>query len=295
MAERSDSLTNTWRSFLTLGAGSYGAMAVGLATNVVLARRLGAEQYGRLALMLMASQVLLLVAVNWSHIGFVRFGSREFVSSGALTETLSTRLGILMPAAGLGAIGLVFARQPLAIYLGIPPIGVWLILVHFIAACALSLIGAVFQARDQMARYGVCLFLDKTVMLAFVMALPAAWVGNPLGALACYAASSLSVAIWGLSVVGASTLRLALPSRAAYRSMVRFSVPLLVSSWAGFFGTNWLDLVILKWYVPMASVGAYSLAFQLAAVVQQIAVIFSTLLWADHHVHRAAAAVLVAR
>lgn len=278
MTERAERLTRTWRSFLALGAGNYGAMAIGIATNVVLARRLGAEQYGRLALMLMASQVLLLVAVNWSHIGFVRFGSREFASMGALTETLSTRLGIVVPVAGVGAIGMVLARQPLAAYLGIPPVGVWLILVYFVAACALSLIGAVFQARDQMARYGACLFLDKAVMLVFVVALPAMWTSNPLAVLACYAASSLSVAIWGASVVGARTLRPAVPSRAAYRSMVVFSAPLLVSSWAGLFGTNWLDLVILKWYVPLASVGTYSLAFQLAGVVQQVAVIFSTLL-----------------
>ena len=278
MTEPSERLTRTWRSFLALGAGNYGAMAIGLATNVVLARRLGAEQYGRLALLLMASQVLLLVAVNWSHVGFVRFGSREFASKGAVTETLWTRLGIVVPAAGLGAITIALARQPLAAYLGVPSVGVGLVLVHFVAACALSIIGAVFQARDQMARYGACLFLDKAVMLLLVVALPAMWTGNPLAVLAFYAASSLSVAIWGVSAVGARTLRPAFPPPAAYRHMVVFSAPLLLSSWTGLFGTNWFDIVILKWYVPMSEVGAYSLATQLAGVVQQIAVIFSTLL-----------------
>ena len=278
MEKRTEWLTRTWRSFLALGAGNYGALAIGMATNVVLARRLGAEQYGRLALLLMASQVLLLVAVNWSHVGFVRFGSREFASKGAVKETLSTRLGIVLPAAGFGAIVVALARQPVAAYFGVPHVGVWLILVHFVAACALSIIGAVFQARDQMAGYGACLFLDKALMLLFVVALPAIWTGNPLAVLACYAGSSLSVAIWGVSVVGARTLRPAFPPRAAYRQMVLFSAPLLLSSWAGLFGTNWLDLVILKWYVPMAKVGTYSLATQLAGVVQQIAVVFSTLL-----------------
>lgn len=278
MAELAEQLTRTWRSFLALGAGNYGAMAIGLAINVLLARRLGTEQYGRLALLLMASQVLLLVAVNWSHVGFVRFGSREFASKGAVTETLWIRLGIVLPVAGLGAIGIALARQPLADYLGIPPAGVWLILVHFVAACALSIIGAVFQASGQMSRYGVCLFLDKAVMLLLVVALPAVWIGGPLAVLGCYAASSLSVAIWGVSVVGARALRPAFPPPSAYRHMVLFSAPLLLSSWAGLFGTNWFDLVILKWYVPMPDIGMYSLATQLAGVVQQITVIFSTLL-----------------
>ena len=165
MAERASGLAGAWRSFLALGVGNYGALAVGLGVNVLLARRLGTEQYGRLALMLMASQVLLLTAVNWSHAGFVRFGAQEFASNGAVTETLWTRLGIVLPAAGVGALAMVAGRHWLAAYLGIPPIGVWLILLHFVAACAVSVVAAIFQASDQMARYGVCLFLDKTVML----------------------------------------------------------------------------------------------------------------------------------
>ena len=278
MAERTFQLAAMWRSFLALGAGNYGAMAVGLVVNALLARRLGTEQYGRLALMLMASQVLLIVAVNWSHVGFVRFGAQEFASKGAVTETLWTRLGIVLPAAGLSAIAIVIARQPLAAYLGIPLAGVWLILVHFVAVCALSMIGAVFQAYDQMARYGVCLFLDKAVMLLSIVVLPAAWTVDPVNVLACYAASSLSVVIWGVSVVGAQSMRPAFPTRSAYRHMVLFSAPLLLSSWAGFFAANWFDLVILKWYVPMSSIGVYALATQLTGVVQQITIIFSTLL-----------------
>lgn len=251
---------------------------VGLGINVLLARRLGTEQYGRLALMLMASQVLLLTAVNWSHAGFVRFGSREFASSGVVTETLWMRLGIVFPAAALGAIAIALGRYRLSAYLEIPSAGVWLILLHFVSACAVSVVGAMFQASDRMARYGVCLFLDKTVMLVCVAILPSAWMTNPLLVLGCYAASSLSVATWGLWTVGFRTLRPVLPSRDGYRAMVLFSIPLLLSSWAGLLGTNWLDLVILKRYVPLSDIGMYSLATQLAGVVQQITVIFSTLL-----------------
>lgn len=272
-----EQLTRTWRSFLALGFGNYGAMVIGLVVNALLARQLGTEQYGRLALLLMASQVLLLIAVNWSHAGFVRFGAMEFAARGAVAETLWARMGIVWPAAAIGAAAMVIGREPLAAYLAIPEAGVWLLLGHFIAACALSMVGAVFQARDQMARYGVCLFLDKSVMLLCVVLLPAAWTGSALTVLACYAASSLSVAIWGASVVGLRALRPTWP-RAAYRQMVVFSVPLLLTTWAGLFGTNWFDLAILKLYVPLSEIGVYSLGAQLAGVIQQITVIVSTLL-----------------
>lgn len=273
-----DQLARTGRSFLALGAGNYGAMVIALGTNALLARRLGPEQFGHLALLLMASQVLLLAAVNWSHAGFVRFGAREFATRGEVSETLWARLGIVWPVAALGLIGVAIFREALAGYLNIPTMAVWLLLAHFAAICALSVIGAVFQARDQMARYGACLLLDKAAMLGCVLVLPAAWTGTALNTLMCYAASSVAVAVWGIGVLGVRQLRPVWPTRAAYRSMLQFSVPLLLTSWAGFFGTNWFDLVVLKWYVPLAGIGMYSLASQLAGVVQQITVIFATLL-----------------
>ena len=186
---------------MALGMGNYGAMAISVFSNALLARRLGAEQWGNLALLLMASQVLLLVAVNWTHAGFVRFGAIEFSEGGAVRETFSVRLGLLWPTAGLGLLVMAVAREPLAAYLGIPTVAIWLLVVHFVAACALSLIGAIFQARGQMARYGACLLLDKAGMLFCVAVLPTAWTQHALAALACYAATSLTVAVWGVSVV----------------------------------------------------------------------------------------------
>jgi O-antigen/teichoic acid export membrane protein len=270
-------LSRACRGFLGLSAGNYGAIAAGLLVNALLARRLGTEEYGRLALMLMASQLLLLLTVNWTHAGFVRFGARDFASRGAVTEVLWARLGVVLPAAAAAFVAVAIARQPLADYFGIPDTGIWLILVHFGAAALLSVVSAMFQANDQMTRYGVCLFFDKAVMLVCVAALPASWLANPLVILVCYAVSSLSVAVWAVSVAGVSAFAPVVPSAAAYRQLVAFSTPLLLSSWAGLFGTNWFDLVILKWYVPLAGVGVYSLATQLAGVVQQITVIFSML------------------
>jgi O-antigen/teichoic acid export membrane protein len=277
MTERAHRLADAGRNFLALGFGNYGAMAVGLGVNVLLTRGLGTEGYGRLALMLMASQVLLLMTMNWTYTGFVRFASREFSSSRTVGGALWARLAIVVPAAALGILAMVFARGPLAAYLDVPPIGIALIVVHFAAISALSLIGAVFQATDRMARYGVCLFLDKAVMFVCIVALPASWATSPAVVLACYAGSSMSVAIWGVWAVGLRVLRPVFPMQPAFRQMVLFSAPVLLSTWAGLLGANWFDLMILRWYVPVSSIGVYSLATQLAGMVQQITVIFSTL------------------
>ena len=277
MGDPADRLTHTGRTFLALGISNYGAMAVGLAVNVVLARRLGTEGYGRLAVMLMPSQVLLLMTVNWTYTGFVRFASQEFASTRLVNETLSARLGIVVPTALAGILLLVIGREPFAAYLDVPPAAVWLIALHFAAVSALSLMGAVFQARDQMARYGLCLLLDKAVMLVCVLVLPAAWTANPMIVVGGYTASSVAVALWGIALVGPRALRPVVPRRSTLRHLALFSTPVLLSSWTGLLGANWFDLVILKWYVPVSDIGRYSLATQLAGVVQQITIIFSTL------------------
>lgn len=266
------------RSFLALGLGNYGAMAVSLVTNAWLARRLGVEEYGQLALLLMASQVMMLVAVNWTHAGFVRFGAGEFVDRRTAADALWTRLGIVLPTAAAAALVLVAARGPITAYLGVPVSAVGLLLLHFTALAALSIVGAVFQARQEMARYGLTLLLDKTAMFVCVAWLPAAWTSSAVPALTCLAVCSSLVACWGVWVVGGSTWRPRRPSSASFRRMAAFSLPLLLTTWAGLFGTNWFDLVILNWYVPVGGIGLYSVATQLAGVMQQVTVVFATLL-----------------
>lgn len=266
------------RNFLVLGAGNYGAMAVALAINAVLTRRLGVEQFGRLALLLTTSQVIALVVANWTQIAIVRFGAREFSADGSVAETFWTRIWIVAPWALAAAGVMLGARHPVASYLTIPPWGLAIVMAHFLAALVLSTVGSIFQAKDEMHRYGTVLFLDKAVMVVLLLALPSAWVREPLLVLALYAASSLAVAIWGLASLGLRSLTPVVFNRHAYRRMLAFSLPLILSSWAGLFGTSWFDLLVMRRYRPLSDLGLYSLGTVLAGVVQQVTVIFSTLL-----------------
>jgi O-antigen/teichoic acid export membrane protein len=146
---------------------------------------------------------------------------------------------------------------------------------HFAASFVLLTVGGVFQARNEMAKYGAALFLDKATMAALLV-LPLVTARAPLSLLAMYAVCSTGVAIWGLIVLR-GTLWPPRWSRQAYRTLVAFSIPLIVSSWVGLLGTNWIDFVVIKWYRPLADVGLYALGVTLAGVVQQVAIVFSTL------------------
>ena len=278
MDDRASDLRRHLKNFVGLGVGNYGAMAISLVITVLVTRRLGKELYGGLSLLLMASQMLSLTAANWTQMAVIRFGALEFSSTHTVARTMWSRVWIAAPWAAAGALAMFVGRDWFAGYLGIPRWGLALVGAHFAAGFTLTTIGAAFQARDEMRRYGVVLFLDKAVMAACVLLLPIAWVRSPLTVVAMYAGSTSLVAMWGIVALGWRSFLPITFDRAAYRSMLVFSLPLILSSWAGLIGGSWFDTPVINHYRPIGDVALYSLGTQLAGVVQQVTVVFSTLL-----------------
>jgi O-antigen/teichoic acid export membrane protein len=254
MQDPTERLGQMLRNLAALGAGNYGAMAMSLVINALLTRRLGAEPFGQLTLLLMASQVGLMLAANWTQTGLIRFGAQEFAARGTVADAFWTRIWVVAPWALAGMVGVLLARGPLSSYLRVPVWGLSIVVAHFAASFVLLTVGGVFQARNEMAKYGAALFLDKATMAALLV-LPFVTAQSPLTLLAMYAICSTAVAVWGLIA-----LRGALwPPRwnlQAYRALVAFSIPLVVSSWVGLLGTNWIDFVVIKWYRPLSDVGS---------------------------------------
>jgi O-antigen/teichoic acid export membrane protein len=272
-------LVRLLRNFLVVGAGNYGAMAVSLGINAVLTRRLGVDQFGHLALLLTVSQVLALLGTNWTHSALIRFGAREFAASERLSGAFWTRIWIVLPWLAVAVAAMLGASRPLAAYLMIPRWGLLIVFAHFAASFVLLTAGGVFQAKNAMRDYGLVLFLDKAVMaLLLLLLLGSAWTRSPLVILGLYASSSIGVALWGLWRIGLRSLLPIAFDRQAVGAMLGFSLPLLLSSWVGLFGTNWFDILIIKHYRPISEVGLYSLGTVLSGVVQQVTIIFSTLL-----------------
>jgi O-antigen/teichoic acid export membrane protein len=266
------------RNLIVVGAGNYGAMAISFAINAMLARRLGTEQFGRLSLLLVTSQVLALVIANWTHSALVRFGAAEFSASGSVAETLWARLGVVVPGTIVAGLAMFLWRDAVAHALSVPAWGLLVLMAHLGAAVALSIVGGVFQARQDMRRYGLALFADKAVLALLVLFLPVALMHDPLVVLGMYAASSAGVAALAVVSLGRIDLRPRRFRREAWRAMLAFSLPLFLSSWAGLFGTSWFDLLIIKQHHPLSQLGLYSLATLLAGMLQQLTIIFSTLL-----------------
>lgn len=265
------------RNFVAIAVGNYGALLAAFAISIVLTRRLGVELFGRLSFLLMVSQVGMLIVGNWTQVGFVRFAAQEFSSRGTVADIFWARTCIVAPV--LGASVLIFGaiRAPFAAYLVIPEWGLALILGHFLLSYAMMNLSAIFQARQDMTRYGMMMFCDKAISLGLVTALPSTWIVDPLSVLACYTLSTLAIFLWGVWMLGVRTFLPVSFDREACRAFLKLSSPFILTSWLGLFGATWVDFVLLKWLRSVSEVGLYALANQLAGVVQQVTIAFSTL------------------
>lgn len=260
------------RALGILTAGNYGAIAISFSINLVLTRAIGPGEFGRLALLLVASQILLFLVAHWSYSTVIQFGAREIVRSGALRQTFWVRMFWLGIGAAIVGPLLLLLGTPVAEVLAVPRPWLALLFLHFFAVAIFTTAAAVLQAAERMSEYGALLFLERIAAIVFVAVMLAIGWRDALGAFVALTLSNAALAAWGFWLLH----RVLTPvgfSRTHMAEMLRFSIPLVASTWMGFLGTQWIDLVVIRAYLPLGALGLYSLAGQLAGAMQQLTVI----------------------
>ena len=263
----------------SVSAGSYAAILTSIVTNIVVARMLGTTEYGRLALMIMASQVLLTLGASWTLPALIRYGAQEHAVHRSVSASLRARSGIMVPAVGLLLAILWLGRGPVGAYLDVPEAGVAILALHVVAVSLSQTVGGILQAAGRMALYGLTLFADKLLILGVVVAVAAFLPIDAVRVLAASALASLAVVFAGGVVLARLGLLGGAPAGGAtIGELLRFSLPQIGGSWAGLFGGQWIDYVIIRRYLTLADLGVYALAFQIAGAVQQLSIGAATVL-----------------
>lgn len=265
-------------SVATASVGSYASILTGVVTNIFLARSLGATEYGRFALLLMASQLLQVVGSTWTLTSLVRFGAQEFALSGRVGASLVARSAILAAALTCVAAVVWLVREPLAAYLGVPAGALLIVGFHVASSAGSQTAQAIFQAVGRATLYGAWLFGEKALGLALLVVLALGSL-DAVTAIAAAGAAAFAMAAGGLAlasalhVIGRPRLE-----RARVATVWSFSLPQLGGSWAGVFGSQWIDYVVIRQFLSLADLGVYAVAYQVAGTIQQLPVIVSTLL-----------------
>jgi O-antigen/teichoic acid export membrane protein len=129
-----------------------------------------------------------------------------------------------------------------------------------------------------MERYAITLFADKAISLVGVLLLPVPYDQDPVSVIGCYALSSLVVSLWAIASLSRTFLLSVRFPLEVIADIWRFSIPVILSTWSGLIGTQWVQYAIIKEYLPFSEIGLYSLASQVSGAIQQIAIIVSSLL-----------------
>lgn len=271
-------LSRLLKEFASVFFGNYGGIVLSLAINVWLTRHLGAEGFGHLALFLMASQILSFFVTNWTVSAVVRFGAQEYADARGAAKTVWARTVLVVPWLVLAGLLTFLFREPAANYLRVPLWGVALVFVHFVLSSLLVTLGALLQACGRMGQYAASLFMDKLLTLTGILLLSASLAHEPLMVLGCYVGGSGIVSAWALSALGLEIFRPVRLDRAVVRDMWRFSMPMIATTWVSVLGTYWINYLVITKFLSLSHLGLYSLANQVASVVQQMTIISSSIL-----------------
>ena len=263
---------------LTLSAGNYAAIAISALVTIVLSRTMGSEEFGRLALLIIAAQSLDLAVANWTLPVLVRSGAQEWATSRSVATALWARTLVLLPPLVLAGAAVLLFAAPLAAYLAVGAGGLALVVAFFVATGLVQTAGALLRATDRMARHGAALVIEKASLLALIAAAPLIVPMRAEVALSCYAAAAVLAAAWSFAQLGARVLRPVRVGAARLREVASFSAPLIVGSWAGLFGNQAIDYVVIRSFLPFAELGRYAIAYQIAGLLQQILIVISAFL-----------------
>jgi O-antigen/teichoic acid export membrane protein len=264
--------------FLSVAAANYAAIGLSFTINLLLTRSLGAERFGHLALLLTASHILAVFVANWSITALVRFGASEFAADRRVARAFWTRLVMITPWLVTAAVFTILAMHPLAEFLDVPGPLLALVFLHFIAVSLFYSAGAALQASGDMVGYGASLVAERVLALVLVIGLVVITNGDEFAGVGAFVASALLAGVGFFVLSLRHDLVPFMLDRASLRAMWRFSLPLMASTWAGLLSSQWTDYLFIRRYLTVADLGHYSLAYQLAGVVQQITIVASTLL-----------------
>jgi len=262
--------------FCTVLGGRVIGLPLAFLAAVLATRVLGNEGYGTLSLFFLVSQLFFLFGINWTSAAVIRYGKEEFIESDKINRTFWARNTLLIPSLFISLLLIWVGREKVLSYLNVEPEGIWLLGLFLIGLTLSDYVQSVLQATANLRFYSgikVLQFLFIFIFLCLVYFFPSDR-GKIFMVIWAYVGSALLVSILPLLRIQYS---LFFPAVLDYHKVKRifiFSYPVIFGSVSAYV-VNWIDLIVIKRYSPIADVGIYSLAYQGMTALQQISMVIS--------------------
>lgn len=266
------------RNYVSLVGAQVAAALLSFGSVWLATQYLGADGYGGVVALIAASQLVLLLGVNWTSLTVARFGCEEFIDTGKIATTFWTRLAILVPNVLL-VLALVPLWMPLlSKLLRLPANFLWLVLGLFLATAAWAHVQQALQAAKLLRLQGWLLVFERVLIFSAV----------------CYLCFSGKISIWtagwvyfigslGASIAGLYKLRkliwpVAKPDFPLLKRMLLFSLPVIPTAYVGFLSTTYLDALFILHFLSPAKLAIYTVTYQLVGLAQQLPLLAGYLL-----------------
>jgi O-antigen/teichoic acid export membrane protein len=254
-----------------------GKMLMGIVSFTLVVRMLGPEKYGNLILFVTVVSVAG-IFLNWNNNAIVRFGKEEYLENDRLRETFSASF-FLAISSSLVIIPLFIAfRSRLIGFIGLNGS-----MIYMLAAAALTTLFAAqlpifFQASNRMKQYSYIPLSANIFFLLVVFSMSIGFIRTDIYLLI------LASIVGNLLVVSLSLTFLwkdFFPTSFSFQRMKRqfsYSFPMIFGG-ASQYIVEYIDVIVIKMFLPIAFVGIYSVAYRLQNYLILIPMLSITLMF----------------
>ncbi len=267
----------TWWDFLSLSSAQLALMPLALLSASITSRLLGPQGYGILALAFSIAQVAFVCAINWASNAMVRFGRAEIIVEGSMRRTFWACTLLIAGCCIIALASLALLRGLVARYIGIPERALWIVLAMILAIVLSNQTLLLLQAHGRMRRYAMTSASERIIYIILLLASALLWPS--MDAVAIFLLTVLCKLLQTLLGVSGLPLRGLFPvtlHRPTLERILRYSWP-MVFAFSGGYVVDWIDLYVIRAYLPLSDVGTYQVAYQGMLSLSGLLMVLSTL------------------
>ena len=250
-----------WNYFSIL-SGQLGSMALNIFILSITARVLQPAGYGILMLFLMVVSLISMLIINWPNAAILRFGKEEFLKTGKIAEVFWARMVILAVSLAVSIVLIFIFGDRITGYIGIGRNGLLILVPYILLNTVYEMIPYTMQATGNMKTYGFLPVFEKSatlffLLLVFFKIIPA----SVMTILVCTMAGQVVMVAVAFSKIKPDLLRPVRFLAERARQILGYSWSLSIGA-ASTFIVRWIDIVIIKIFMPVSSVGLYSISYK---------------------------------
>ena len=248
-------------------------LAVWIAT-----RQLGPAGYGGVVAIIAASQIVILLAINWTGMTVTRYGCQEFVETGRIASAFWTRLAIVLPNVGLVIATIPFWLPKVSEMLHLPPRAGWLVIGLILANILWGHVQQALQGLKLLRLQGWLLTVERALIF-FSMGWLALSGAISVWSVCCvYALGPLLASVVGLLRIRKLIWPVGGIDLSLLRRMLKFAVPLIPAAFIGYLSSYYFDALFILHFLSESELGVYAVVYQLTGLTQQLPALAGTLL-----------------